>query len=180
MIIKQLRKQYATLLFACFLIPNIGVVVFGIESFPFTCAPMFGHYIDKETPLYLLKFEGVTDTETIDLVNYFGKPEDFFMRHFFSKVYGSTQAISPFTNKISESKEAFQHRMNTFFKHYESVLLKNYNLSFNQINVKAVRVNQNRKPLDNPTNLGFYNCKTNTYKTAVNSNHLNTDNERIK
>lgn len=180
MIIQSFKKNYPKILFACFLIPNVFVVTLGIESFPLTCAPMFGHYIDEETPLYVLKFEGVTNSETIDLVNYLGKPEDFFMRHFFSKVYGSTQAISPFTNKLSESNQDFQHRMNTFFKHYEQVLFKNYNLSFEQIQLKAVHVNQNRKPIGNPISLGFYNCETKTYKSAKNYTSISNSNERIK
>ena len=64
------------------------------------------------------------------------------MRHFFSKVYGCTQAISPFTNKLFESNEYFQNRMDMFFKQYETdVLFKKYDLTFDHIYLKVIRVN---------------------------------------
>ena len=86
------------------------------------------------------------------------------MRHFFSKVYGSTEAISPFTNKLSESNDYFQNRMNMFFQQYESeVLLKKYHLSIDYINLKVVRVNQKRETIFNPEIIGYYDCKSKKY-----------------
>lgn len=161
---KTLKKIYKFIVITLVLIPNLFVIVFGIESFPYTCAPMFGHYIDDKTDFYLLQFEGVNDSTTTDLTDYYGKPDAFFIRHFFSKVYGSTDDISPFTNKLEESPEAFQSRMNEFFNHYSLFIKKEYNLSFDRINLKAQIVNQNREALTASKNIGYFDCKTGHYK----------------
>lgn len=166
-------KLYKALIIPLILLPNIFVMILGIESFPYTCAPMFGHYIDTKTDLYLLEFEGVNNNKTTNLINYLGKPEDFFMRHFFSKVYGSTQAISPFSNKLSENNEAFQNRMNTFFIHYTEVLKKEYQLTFEKINIKAVRVNQNRNKLSEPKIIGVFYTSKNKYISSFNNKAVN-------
>lgn len=163
---KVLNKTYKYLIITLLVLPNVFVMLLGIESFPYTCAPMFGHYINEDTSLYLLEFEGVHNGKTTNLINYLGKPEDFFMRHFFSKVYGSTEAISPFTNKLNESEVAFQYRMNTFFKHYTSMLKHEYQLSFDTINIKAVKVNQDRTPLAKPEIIGFYDLHKNQYNNS--------------
>lgn len=167
--LRCLKKIYKPLVIALVLLPNIFVIIFGIESFPYTCAPMFGHYIDNDTELYLIKFEGVNDTTSVDLTEYYGKPESFFVRHFFSKVYGSTQAISPFTNKLSESPNAFQSRMNEFFKHYSEFISKEYKLSFDRIDLKVKRVNQERKDLSSLKTIGFFDCNSQNYYSQYKS-----------
>ena len=172
---KQVQKKYAIILFSLFFFPNAFFVILGIESFPLTCAHMFmfGHYIDENTNLYEFKFEGVKDGKTTELIDFLGKPEDHFMRHFFSKVYGSIEAVSPFTNKLSENAENFQNRMDMFFQLYESnVLLKKYHLSFDHINLKAVRINQERQLLTTPELIGYYDCFKKTYKSAYNKASL--------
>ncbi|MFD0988637.1 hypothetical protein ACFQ1R_00890 [Mariniflexile jejuense] len=162
-----LKNIYKATIIPLIVIPNIFVMVLGIESFPYTCAPMFGHYIDSKTDLYLLEFEGVNDGKTTNLINYLGKPEDFFMRHFFSKVYGSTKAISPFSNKLSESDEAFHDRMKLFFLHYTKILKDEYHLTFQKINIKAVKVNQDRKKLTEPKIIGFYDTSEKEYISSI-------------
>ena len=168
MFLRTLKKVYKLIVIALILTPNLFVIVLGIESFPYTCAPMFGQYIDDSTHLYLMEFEGVNDTTTIDLTDYYGKPEDFFIRHFFSKVYGSTDAISPFTNKLSESPEAFQLRMDEFFNYYSLFIKKEYGLSFERINLKALRVNQNRDVLETSKIIGYFDSKTRSYNKLLN------------
>ncbi len=161
---------YRNLVLFLVLAPNIFVVIMGIESTPYTCAPMFGHYIDENTDLYLFKFEGVLDGEKTNLVDYYGKPEGFFIRHFFSKVYGSTKAISPFTNKLSESPEAFNKRMQAFFISYGNYLQKEYNKSFDKIDLFIKKVDQNRNVLMDYELLGFFDYHEQHYKSLYHKN----------
>ena len=112
------KKNYMFFIAAIFLLPNLFVMALGIESFPYTQAPMFGHYIDSETKLYLLKFEGHKDGQTIDLVDYYGKSELRFIRHFFSKVYGSSEYFTPFSGRVIEDEERFNERLNLFFESF--------------------------------------------------------------
>lgn len=163
---KKIKKIYKSVIIALVLIPNIFVMVFGIESFPYTCAPMFGHYIDDNTNLYLLKFEGVKDSTATDLTDYYGKPDEFFIRHFFSKVYGSSEDISPFTDKLSESPEAFQNRMDEFFNDFTENMLDKHNLSFDKIVLSAVKVNHNREPQSESKIIGHFDTKTRSYVSA--------------
>lgn len=167
---KLLKKTYFLLTVSIVLLPNIFVVVMGIESFPYTCAPMFGHYIDDTTDLYLFKLEGVKNNETTDLTEFYGKTEDFFMRHFFSKVYGSTKAISPFTNKLSESPEYFNKRMNAFFDYYTSFLKTEYKKSFDNINVAVKKVDQDRNTLSDYEVIGYYDTTKNKYHSLYKPN----------
>ncbi|APY12420.1 hypothetical protein BWZ22_14850 [Seonamhaeicola sp. S2-3] len=160
---KHLNKTYKYIIITLVLLPNIFVMAVGIESFPFTCAPMFGHYINEETDLYLFKFEGVVNNKKINLTEYYGKPEGYLIRHFFSKVYGSTDTISPFTNKLHENHSYFKTRMNTFFKTFASFLEKEYNLKFEKINLMVIKVDPNRNPLSEYKMLGFFNTNESQY-----------------
>ncbi|WP_418603852.1 hypothetical protein [Hwangdonia sp.] len=157
------KKAYFKIVTALILVPNIFVAILGIESFPYTCAPMFGHYIDDNTDLYLFKFEGVTDSTQVDLTRYYGKSEDLFIRHFFSKVYGSTHAISPFDSKLSESKSDFQDRMDAFFNYYSGFILSEYNLSFNQISLSVKSVDQNRNIIKYFKPIGYFDYSDKKY-----------------
>lgn len=168
------KNTYLKAIALIVLLPNIFVVIFGIESFPYTCAPMFGHYIDDDTDLYLFKFEGVTDSTKVNLVDYYGKPEEFFIRHFFSKVYGSTKAISPFDKRLKDSESDFQYRMDTFFNHYSKFILEKYNLSFDKINLEIKQIDQNRNTINDYTPIGYFNYSNKKYQSLYeNSNKAN-------
>ncbi|WP_299554823.1 hypothetical protein [Seonamhaeicola sp.] len=158
-----LKKWYKHLIVFVVLAPNLFVVAFGIESFPFTCAPMFGHYIDNNTNLYIFKFEGVRKGIKTDLSNYYNKPEDCFIRHFFSKVYGSAEAISPFTHKLTESPEAFNQRMNAFFEDYTAFLKKEHQMTFDRIDISVKSVDQNRNVLMDYKILGSFISSNSSY-----------------
>ncbi|WOD43383.1 hypothetical protein [Hwangdonia lutea] len=159
------KKIYFNIVATLILVPNIFVAIIGIETFPYTCAPMFGHYIDDNTNLYLLKFEGVNDSTKTNLTEFYGKSEDLFIRHFFSKVYGSTHAISPFDSKLSESKSDFQYRMDTFFNHFSTFILSEYNLSFDQINLSVKNVDQNRNIITDFKPIGYFDYSDKKYHT---------------
>lgn len=165
MTLKTLKSIYPAIVFSIVLIPNIFVIICRIESFPFTCAPMFGHYINDETDLYLFKFEGENESSKVDLVDYYGTEEIFFMRHFLSKVYGTTESISPFNNKLSESESDFNLRMNTFFIYYSNFLLEHHKLNFDKINLQVKKVDKNRNSLSGYETIGIYDCGTKTYNS---------------
>lgn len=163
MIFNFLKKIYKPLVVSIVLIPNLIVIAFGIESYPYTCAPMFGHYIDDNTNFYIIKFEGINANSTIDLTEYYGKSDDYFIRHFFSKVYGSTKPITPFSSRLTESPKEFQSRMDQFFNQYSSFISKKYNLSFNRINLKIKKVNQEREDLSTSKIIGYFDSASKKY-----------------
>lgn len=154
---------YRWLVYVLILTPNIFASIVGVESFPYTSAPMFGHYVGEQTQLYLLKFEASSGEEHFDLDPFYGRPEPYFIRHFFSKVYGSPGHISAFNGRLSESPQKFQSRMNTFFSDFANQLLERHNLEFDKIYLKAIRVDKERTPLAKTVVLGFYDTETKQY-----------------
>ncbi|WP_406683908.1 hypothetical protein N1F78_14620 [Seonamhaeicola sp. MEBiC1930] len=170
---KHLKSIYPTLIATFILVPNIYTIILGIESFPYTCAPMFGHYINDETDLYLLKFEGETVSNKIDLKDYYGRPEDHFIRHFFSKVYGSTQNISPFSNRLTENEIFFNQRMNSFFRNFSNYLNEKQNLELLKINLMVKKVNSKRQNLSEFEIIGFYSIEKGKYYSLYENNRAN-------
>lgn len=128
---------------------------------------MFGHYINKKTPLYLFKLEGKSDSATINLMDHLGKSDDYFMRHFFSKAYGATTTISPFANRLSDSPKEFEHRMNVFFANYSNFLRTKEHLTVKRINLLVKQVNASRESLSNYQMVGYYDVATKTYHKAL-------------
>lgn len=158
------KKNYVLSLYAIFLIPNLFVVTMGIESFPYTQAPMFGHYINEDTNLYILKFEGHDQEGTVDLIDYYGKTELRFIRHFFSKAYGSSEYITPFSGRVLENPDRFQERLQSFFENYGDFLWKEHRLRFQSIEVKIARVDKNRNLLSGFEPFGIYDFAKKKYK----------------
>jgi hypothetical protein len=156
-------KFYMLIISALVILPNIYVVVLGIENFPFTCAPMFAHYVNPETPLYIYKFEGIRNLKR-ELVksDENGRPESVFMRQFFSKVYGSKYPVSPFGYHPDDSPEAFTLRMNEFFKHYGRYLLENKKKNYERIELILDKVDPSGKKL-NSYLLGYFDVKEQHY-----------------
>lgn len=146
------------------MIPNLFAIVLGIESFPFTQAPMFGHYINDNTNLYVLKFEGHTKEGKVDLVDYYGKSELRFIRHFFSKVYGSSEYFTPFSGRVFEDKERFDERLTLFFENFENFLWEEHQLRFDKIEITIAQVDKDRNLLSDFEPFGVYDSSSKEYQ----------------
>ena len=164
------NKYYKFLVYGVVLVPNLFVIILGIESFPLTCAPMFAHHINKDTDLYVFKFEGVlSDSTTLNLQDYYGKSERNFMRHFFGRAYGVSSGINPFSNYVFEdSKKAFQARMDTFFMNYIAFLKEAHNLSPKKIKLSIRKVDVHRNPLSDYELIGYYDVANKNYNYGEN------------
>lgn len=160
---KSWQSKYKILIWSIVLVPNIFAVAFGVASFPYTCAPMFAHQVNEDSKLCVFKFEGSNERETVDLINYYGRSETFFIRYFFSKVYGSSEAISPFDTKLSESREDFQKRMDVFFEDYAVYLAKEKQLSLDRITLKIKQVDKFRNDISSYETIGYYDIKLKKY-----------------
>ncbi|WP_375324224.1 hypothetical protein [Flagellimonas sp. GZD32] len=157
------KKNYVLFLGVLFLLPNIFVVVLGIESFPFTSAPMFGHYVNDDSNLYLLKFEGHNKDTIIELVDYYGKSEYTFVRHFYGKAYGSSEYLTPFADRIFEDEDKFNKRLKAFFENYNRFLQDKHNLHFQKIEVKIAKVDKFRNNLSDFETFGIYDFDKGAY-----------------
>ena len=119
------RDVFAAIVIAAFLVPNVAAVITPYEEFPYTSAPMFAHYVDKEaTARFALRFiaemnDGRPDAQiTPRQLGVAGVP---FSRYFFSHVYGSTDPRSPFGYR-ADTPAAFEQRNEVFFERAVSVL----------------------------------------------------------
>ncbi|WP_373518385.1 hypothetical protein [Pricia sp.] len=163
---KSWKSKYAVLIWTIVLLPNIFAIYFGVASFPYTCAPMFAHQINEDSKLCVFKFEGSNACKTVDLEDNYGRSETFFIRYFFSKVYGSSESVSPFARRLSENKAAFQHRMNDFFEGYAAFLDKEKQLPLDKIILKVKQVDASRQDIAPCEILGFYDVKLKKYISA--------------
>lgn len=162
-------KIWAVGIMALFVLPNAYVVIKGTEDFPFTCAPMFGHYIGESTYLYDFKFigEGTNTEKQLHPVCH-GISEMWSMRLLFNKVYGSMEPHSPFGDHVNDSSEQFEARLSEYFARYfnpadEAFAKTNGDFS----NIRAVRfeIDQYTRQKEKLTThvVGYYNPSTKTF-----------------
>lgn len=159
-------SKYTILIWAIVLVPNMFAIYFGVASFPYTCAPMFAHQVNGDSKLCVFKFEGSNACKTVDLEDNYGRSEIFFVRYFFSKVYGSSEAISPFDTRLSDSNQDFQRRMNHFFEDYATFLDAEEHLPLDKITLKVKQVDVFRNDLAPCEVLGYYDVKLKKYISA--------------
>ncbi len=166
---KPWKSKYAVVICSIVLLPNIFAIYVGVASFPYTCAPMFAHHINVDSKLCVFKFEGSNAYKTVDLTDNYGRSETFFIRYFFSKVYGSSDPISPFATRLSENKADFQNRMNDFFEDYAAFLCEVKQLPLDKITLKVKQVDAFRHVVAPCEILGYYDVNRKTYISAYES-----------
>lgn len=120
---KLSNKFFAGIVITFFLLANLFVIFTGHESFPFTQAPMFGHYIGPATHFYDFKFigeNGITKTTLYPGPEYKSSEPNLYYRtlRLFFKFYGSVEENSSFGYYVNDSKEKFEQRMTNFFSAY--------------------------------------------------------------
>jgi hypothetical protein len=117
---------FAGAFIVAFLLPNAAALIRPFEEFPYTSAPMFAHYVDKETtPRFALRFVAEmsrTDREIPITPGHLGVPGVPFSRHYFGQVYGSTDPHSPFGSHGDDTRPAFERRNAEFFARVALVL----------------------------------------------------------
>ena len=126
---KLSQKILAGIVIASLIIPNLYIIFTGRESFPFTQAPMFGHYIGPETHFYDFKFTGDNgNSQKIlypSLTHSQTEPPLYFRtQRLFFKIYGSAENNSCFGYYENDSREKFEQRMSHFFSAYFKYLNK--------------------------------------------------------
>jgi hypothetical protein len=144
-----------------FLLPNLYVIYTGHESFPFTHAPMFAHYIDETTSFY--DFEFIGQNGHIEKVIYpsykkaLQTKDRLIRRFFFNKVYGSVEESS-FSNFRDDTVDQLTARLEVFFHAYfgylqaDSLPIKTIRLEVHQYNKEYV--------LKKKHTVGYYNVST--------------------
>ncbi len=119
---KTSQKLWAISFMAVILIPNMVSIIAGKESFPYTNAPMFAHYIGPGTNFYDVKFIAADGKKQVQVfpsygaTNYYGHLKE--MRFFFSKIYGPAEPASPFGYFQNDTPEKLEQRLTKFFIAY--------------------------------------------------------------
>src|SRR5687767_2813386 len=115
---KTTQKVYAVLVMVAFILPNLYVIYTGHESFPFTHAPMFAHYIDETTLFYDFEYIGQNGHEERVIYPSYKEPlqskDRLIRRFFFNKVYGSVEESS-FSHFENDSADQLKLRLEDFF-----------------------------------------------------------------
>jgi len=122
------RDRAAAVLIAAVLLPNLAVLVWPYEHFPFSSAPMFAHYVTHESPRYRFRFvaepaDGGAEWELH--ARDVGLRNVELHRHFFGFVYGSHDPRSPYGHHPPHDREQFQARVESFLQRFASVAERN-------------------------------------------------------
>lgn len=117
-----LKKTVASCIMVFLLMPNIYAVYRGQESFPYTNAPMFGHYIGDKTYFYAIEFIGDDGLKKRKIYPYSVTPKNNFdyadMRLFFNTTYGSVEEKSPISRFNNDTSEELEKRIESYFSAY--------------------------------------------------------------
>ncbi|WP_143091056.1 hypothetical protein [Thermoflexibacter ruber] len=154
------KKIYALVIMLVFIIPNAYFVIIGDEDFPFTCAPMFGHYVGDETQFYNFKFIGEFESKEEFLPPKLTNVDELStMRFFFIKVYSSCEETPPFGTYKNDNWEKLSNRLSIYFKSYLKVLAKNQQINLadlKSVRLEVWRYGKDKKEIDAKNVVGHY------------------------
>jgi hypothetical protein len=122
---KRWRKVVDSVLIAALLLPNAVAVIGPYESFPYSSAPMFAHYVGPGVPRYRFRMilESADGSPGRELpVSSLGLNHADYQRRFFGTVYGSTDPSSPFGHHPDDTPAALEERLGRHFERLAAVL----------------------------------------------------------
>lgn len=166
---KRHKKVLAVFVMSAALLPNLYVILKGEESYPFTQAPMFGHYVGDSTAFYDFRFLAEGPNGTAEVLPSHEEQQNALatQRFFFHSVYGSTETNSPFINFANDTPEQLSQRMslffNTYFKDEEAQ-------GVDRIQLVVDRYNR-RYELQESRTIGNYDLTTQRYTHTWNGEH---------
>ncbi|MDO1449472.1 hypothetical protein Q0590_24565 [Rhodocytophaga aerolata] len=162
---KATQKVYAVSVMVAFLLPNLYVMYSGHESFPFTHAPMFAHYIDETTLFYDFEFIGQKGHQETFLYPSYESPlpskDRVIRRFFFNKVYGSMEASS-FSHFEHDTQEQFIRRLELFFASYFGYL-QHDTLGIQTVRLEVHQYNADYQLTEKHT-LGYFDVSTGKFQ----------------
>ena len=115
----RIHQMGAALLIASVCGLELRAVLGPYEDWPFTSAPMFARYQAPGDPVFELSFYFEDPKGTIlelDPEQHLGLGELGFRRHFFTRYYGSTDALHPSGHFPRDGRAAFRERMAAWMK----------------------------------------------------------------
>ncbi|MEO6150870.1 MAG: hypothetical protein ABIN95_11745 [Mucilaginibacter sp.] len=149
---KKHEKVFAAFVMLAFLLPNAYTIYQGKESYPFTPAPMFGHYVGDSTHFYSFQFTANGKPFAPDNLSNL-----MLKRMFFDKVYWSVDPKSPLGHFDNDSKPVFEQRLSKFFSTYVKYLTTDTTIHTIQLSVN--QYDRKYRQLDAHT-VGYYNHDT--------------------
>ena len=158
------NKIYALLIMLAFILPNAYIIWKGKEEYPYTPAPMFGHYIGGQTRFYDIKFFAkgqLTRNEVLPFHKEFSNQLSIG-RFFFDRVYGSVEPNTPLGDFSNESREKFEKRMENFCAVYFGYLKKDEN-KYRELEL-VVNQYDRKYNLLNSHLIGYYDINNNQFK----------------
>lgn len=113
-------KFYAACVLLVFILPNLYAIIKGRESYPFTPAPMFSHYVGDNSKFYDFEFiaEGDSFERVVNPEHSEHRNQLAIKRFFFDRIYGSVEKNSPLWDEENDSRRKLEKRLSSFFKVY--------------------------------------------------------------
>lgn len=157
---KRRHVWAASIFIVAFLLPNLWAFVDPYETFPYTSAPMFAHYVDEDTPRYRFRFvtEGGGEEHELRATD-LGLAGVEFTRYFFGHVYGSTDPTTPFAVAGGDTPAEFEARLSAFFRDVQAVLERRDAKQLSGIRLEVVRLDADNRDA-NVRVVGHYDATT--------------------
>ena len=152
------NKLYAACVKLVFLLPNVYAIINGRESYPFTPAPMFGHYIGDKSLFYDFRFiaEGPAGETPVLPEHPEHKSRLAIKRFFFDRIYGSVEKNSPLWDNEHDDRQEFEQRLSKFFRVYFKDL---HNADYKSIRLDVKQYNKEYKEVASHI-VGSYDLST--------------------
>ena len=139
----------ASIFIVAFLLPNLWAFVDPYETFPYTSAPMFAHYVGEDTPRYRFRFVTESGGEEHELrATDLGLAGVEFTRYFFGHVYGSTDPTTPFAIAGEDTPADFEARLSAFFGDVQTVLERQNAKQLSGLRLELVRLDADNRDAD--------------------------------
>jgi len=160
---KKRKKLIAIIIMLVFILPNAYTIIIGKETYPYTPAPMFGHYIGDETLFYKIKFiaKGPGGEKEVLPLHEEHQNALAISRFFFDKIYGSVEAKTPLGNFADETRGKFKSRMEQFCSVYFAHVKKE-DPQVDRIDFVVDQFNRNYD-LKNTHAIGYYDFLTHQF-----------------
>ena len=142
-----MQRLFLSIVATAILGANFWAVLFEVEDWPLTPAPMFAHYVDSKTPRYRFSFDATFEDGSTKSLAYHSIGANWsLMRFFFKYIYGATPSGGVFAQFEEDSKAAFTERLSKFFQVFSSEYKRRHSKNVDEIELWVELLDSENSP----------------------------------
>lgn len=143
---------------------NIFAMIFEVEDWPFTNAPMFAHYVGPQTPRYAFVFEATFSDGSKKELGYYSVGATWaLMRYYFKYVYGAIPTGGVFSVYPHDTPSDFNSRMQRFFSAFVGYMERGGAQKPTGVDIAVSKLGKNNEVIDSHL-VGHYHPEAQRYE----------------